>query len=136
MRKLHLFDIDIPGKITYKESDTFQPGDELCVFDTEFSKVGFAICYDLRFPELALLMRQRGAKVLIYPGSFNLTTGPMHWELLLRSRAVDTQCYTIGVSTARNKESTLYQAYGHSLAADPHGKVLTSCGEDPEIKFF
>lgn len=91
MRKMHLFDIDIPGKITYKESDTFKSGDEPCVFDTEFGKIGLCICYDIRFPELSLLMRQRGAKILVFPGSFNQTTGPLHWELLLRSRALDNQ---------------------------------------------
>ncbi len=79
MDKIHLFDIDIPGKITYKESDTFEPGKKICVFDTEFCKIGLGICYDLRFAELGLLMAQQGARVLIYPGSFNQTTGPLHW---------------------------------------------------------
>lgn len=77
--KLHLFDIDIPGKITYKESETFTQGSKACVFDTEFCRFGLAICYDLRFAELGLLMRQKGASVLLYPGSFNQTTGPAHW---------------------------------------------------------
>jgi omega-amidase len=111
MSKIHLFDINIPGKITYKESEVFSAGDHICVFDTEWGKIGLAICYDLRFAELGLLMRQQGAKLLFYPGSFNLTTGPLHWELLLRGRALDnqvknfflTKCYSIGVSTARNK---------------------------------
>jgi omega-amidase len=103
MDKIHLFDIDIPGKITYKESDTFTAGKKICVFDTEFCKIGLGICYDLRFAELGLLMSQQGARVLVYPGSFNQTTGPLHWELLLRGRALDTQCYTVGVSCAQYK---------------------------------
>lgn len=83
------------------------------------------ICYDLRFAELGLLMAQKGARVLIYPGSFNQVTGPLHWELLLRGRALDTQTYTIGVSCAQYKEDpTVYQAWGHSTVVDPFGKVL------------
>ncbi|CAN5951091.1 unnamed protein product [Sphagnum jensenii] len=94
------------------------------------------ICYDLRFAELALLMRQRGARLLLYPGSFNLTTGPLHWELLLRVRALDTQCYVAGVSTARNKEDTsVYQAWGHSTLVDPFGKVLVKLNDDPSIEY-
>jgi omega-amidase len=136
MSKLHLFDINIPGKITYKESEVFSAGSDPCVFDTEWGKVGLSICYDLRFAELALLMRQRGAKLLLYPGSFNLTTGPLHWELLLRGRALDTQCYVAGVSTARNKEdTTVYQAWGHSTLVDPFGKVLVKLNEDPGIEY-
>lgn len=103
MSKLHLFDVDIPGKVTYKESDVFKAGDRLCVFDTEWGKVGLGICYDLRFAEVALLMRQRGAKLLLYPACFPVATGPLVWEPLLRGRAVDNQCYVAGVSTARNK---------------------------------
>ncbi len=79
MDKIHLFDIDIPGKITYKESETFTAGKNVCVFDTEYCKFGLGICYDLRFAELGLIMAQKGARVLLYPGSFNQTTGPLHW---------------------------------------------------------
>lgn len=136
MTKLHLFDINIPGKIKYTESETFSAGEEACVFDTEWGKIGLGICYDLRFAELGLLMRQRGAKLLIYPGSFNQTTGPLHWELLLRGRALDTQCFVAGVSTARNKEDpNTYQAYGHSTLVDPFGKVLLKQTEDPGIEY-
>ena len=90
-RKIHLFDVDFPGKITFKESDFLCPGDSPTVFDTEYGKIGLAICYDMRFPELSLLMAKAGARVLIYPSMFNQTTGPLHWELVLRSRAVDNQ---------------------------------------------
>ena len=98
---MHLFDINIPGKITYKESSTFTAGNQICVVDTEYCKIGIGICYDLRFSEQALLMAKEGAQVLIYPGSFNLTTGPLHYELLLRSRALDNLCYVIGACVAR-----------------------------------
>lgn len=125
--KLHLFDIDIPGKITYKESETFTQGSKACVFQTEYCTMGLAICYDLRFAELGLLMRQKGASVLLYPGSFNQTTGPLHWELLLRARALDNQCYAVGVSVAQYREDpTVYQAWAHSTLVDPFGKVLVA----------
>lgn len=89
--------------------------------------MGLAICYDLRFAELGLLMRQKGAAVLLYPGSFNQTTGPLHWELLLRARALDNQCFAVGVSVAQFKEDpTVYQAWAHSTLVDPFGKVLVA----------
>ena len=134
--KLHLFDIDIPGKITYKESETFTQGSKACVLDTEFCRFGLAICYDLRFAELGLLMRQRGASVLLYPGSFNQTTGPAHWELLLRARALDNQCFSVGVSVAQFKEDpTIYQSWAHSTVVDPFGRVLVALDENPAIAY-
>ena len=90
-RKVHLFDINIPGKAVYKESDTFAAGDSVTTIDTEYCRMGVAICYDLRFAELAQLMDKRGCKLLLYPANFTTTTGPQHWELLLRARALDTQ---------------------------------------------
>lgn len=90
-RKVHLFDIDIPGRMTFKESDTLSAGSSLTTVDTPYGKIGIGICYDIRFPQLALLYREVGCKLLIYPGAFNMTTGPIHWELLQRARAVDCQ---------------------------------------------
>lgn len=107
------------------------------MFDTEYCKMGLAICYDLRFAELGLLMRQKGANVLIYPGSFNQTTGPLHWELLLRARALDNQCFAIGVSVAQYKEDPkIYQAWAHSTLVDPFGKVLIGLDENPNIAYY
>jgi omega-amidase len=90
-RKVHLFDIDIPGKITFRESEVLSAGNELTLVDTPFGKIGVAICYDVRFPELAMIAARKGAFLLLYPGAFNMTTGPLHWELLARARAVDNQ---------------------------------------------
>ena len=90
-RKMHLFDIDVKGGQYFKESDTLTPGDQVTVFDTEFGKMGVCICYDFRFPELARLMVNQGAEVIIVPAAFNMTTGPLHWELMFRQRAVDNQ---------------------------------------------
>lgn len=129
-RKAHLFDIDVAGGQRFKESDTLSPGNAITTFETEFGTMGLCICFDLRFEELARCMCLQGAKVIFVPAAFNMTTGPAHWELLFRQRAVDNQCFTVGVSPARN-ESASYVAYGNSIAVDPWGTVLTRAkGED------
>ena len=135
-RKIHLFDIDIPGKITSKESEVFQAGSQITVFQAGLVKIGMAICYDIRFPELSLLMAKKGAQILFYPSAFNQTTGPLHWELLLRARALDNQVFVVGASPARyTKDLSVYQAWGHSSVVDPMGKVLKTCGDVPEILY-
>lgn len=133
-RKVHLFDIDVPGKITFKESDTLSAGNSMTVFETPFCKIGVGICYDIRFPELSMLMRKEGAKMLIFPGAFNLTTGPAHWELLQRARAVDNQLYVAAASPARGPEGG-YQAWGHSSVVSPWGDVVSTCGHGEAIVF-
>lgn len=133
-RKMHLFDIDIPGKITFKESDTLSAGDSLTMFDTPYGKCGVGICYDMRFPHLAMLMRDAGCKMLFYPGAFNMTTGPAHWELLQRARALDTQSYVATISPARNPDSG-YQAWGHSTVVNPWGEVEATTVERPAIVY-
>ncbi len=125
---MHLFDIDIPGRITFRESDTLSPGDQLALFDTPWGRVGLGICYDMRFPALAMLLRAAGASILIYPGAFNMTTGPAHWELLQRARALDNQCYFAAVSPARNPDSS-YTAWGHSTIVNPWGEVIATTDE-------
>ena len=80
------------------------------------------ICYDLRFPELCMAYRQRGARLVVYPGAFNMTTGPLHWQLLQQARAVDNQLFVASCSPARNLESS-YTAWGHSMVVDPFGEV-------------
>ena len=107
-RKVHLFDIDIPGKVTFKESDSLSAGNEITVVNTPWGGMGVGICYDIRFPELALLMRQKGCRLIVYPGAFNMVTGPAHWELLQQARAVDNQLYVAACSPARNTTSGGY----------------------------
>lgn len=131
-RKLHLFDIDIPGKITFKESDCFTAGRSLTTFDTPYCKVGLGICYDLRFAQMAQLYAKQGCKLLFYPGAFNMTTGPLHWELLQRGRAVDNQVYVASASPARD-EGASYVAWGHSMLVDPLGKIVASAGAPEEL---
>ncbi|XP_022750057.1 omega-amidase, chloroplastic-like isoform X2 [Durio zibethinus] len=90
-RKIHLFDIDIPGKIAFMESKTLTAGETPTIVDTDVGRIGIGICYDIRFQELAMIYAARGAHLLCYPGAFNMTTGPLHWELLQRARAMDSQ---------------------------------------------
>ncbi|XP_045501121.1 omega-amidase NIT2 isoform X2 [Colias croceus] len=127
-RKLHLFDIDIPNKITFKESDVLSPGSQLTTFEYNGVKIGIGICYDLRFPEMAHLMAKQGCSLLIYPGAFNMTTGPKHWELLGRARATDQQLWVALVSPARDTGAG-YVAWGHSLLVDPWGTVRGALDE-------
>ena len=98
---MHLFDIDVPGKIRFQESEVLSPGESLTVFETKYCKIGLGICYDIRFPELSQLYANEGCHLLLFPSAFNMTTGPLHWELLQRARAVDNQIYVSMVSPAR-----------------------------------
>lgn len=131
-RKTHLFDIDVAGGQRFMESETLSPGSDVTVFDTEFGKMGLCVCFDFRFEELARLMALAGAQVLFVPAAFNMTTGPAHWELLFRQRAVDNQVFTVGTSPARD-ESASYVAYGNSIVCDPWGGVLSRCGAEEEV---
>lgn len=127
-RKVHLFDIDIENGIKFKESDTLSRGNEVTVVDTEFGKIGVAICYDMRFPELMRLMVLKGAEMIIVPAAFNMTTGPAHWDLTLRARALDNQVYYAAVSPARNINAS-YHAYGHSALVSPWGEIIKQADE-------
>lgn len=131
-RKMHLFDIDVKGKIYFKESDTLTAGNQITIAETSFGKIGIGICYDVRFPELARLMALEGADILCYPGAFNLTTGPAHWEMLFRARACDNQVFTIGVAPALDKNAN-YNSYGHSLIVNPWGEILSSASFEEEL---
>jgi omega-amidase len=133
-RKMHMFDIDVAGGQRFKESDTLTPGNEVTVVDTPFGRVGVSVCYDLRFPELARLMALRGAKIFIIPGAFNMTTGPAHWEMLFRARAVDNQVYTLGCAPARDPQASSV-SYGNSLAVSPWGEVIARLGAESGVLF-
>ena len=123
-RKIHLFDIDIPGKITFKESETISAGNQATLIKTRFGNFGIGICYDIRFANYAMYLRELGADVLIYPSVFNQETGPRHFLLSGQARALDTQCYVLLGSSAEYKEKPeFYQAFGHSAIIDCDGKV-------------
>jgi predicted amidohydrolase len=127
-RKLHLFDVEIKGGPSFFESKTLTAGNGRTLLDTGFGKIGIAICYDLRFPELFAAMAADGAQLILLPGAFNMTTGPAHWEILARSRALDNQIYFAACSPARDLSSP-YHAYGHSCIVNPWGEF---CGKTDE----
>ena len=127
-RKMHLFDIDIKGGQSYKESESLTPGNSICVFDTPYCKIGLCICFDMRFPELSRLMVLKGAQIIIVPGAFNMTTGPPHWELMFKQRAIDNQCFTIGVAPARNEKAS-YISYANSIIINPWGNIIYRASE-------
>jgi omega-amidase len=131
-RKMHLFDIDIPGEITFKESDSLSAGDQLAVFNVRDFKIGVAICHDIRFEELAKIYRKKGCNLLVYPGAFNMKTGLLLWELLARSRANDNQCYTALISPARDPEAG-YIAWGNSMIVDPWAQILAKAEADETL---
>ena len=131
-RKVHLFDIDVKGGQTFKESDTLTAGDSDTVFDTEFGKIGVMLCFDIRFPELSRMMVNDGAKVIFVPAAFNMTTGPAHWELSFRTRALDNQIYMVGCAPARDV-SAGYISWGHSIVTDPWGRVTGMLDENEGI---
>jgi omega-amidase len=131
-RKTHLFDINIQDKISFKESDTFSKGNDITVFVADFAKIGVAICYDMRFPELIRRMTLAGAEIIVVPAAFNMVTGPAHWHLIARTRAVDNQIFFIVSSPARYNNN-IYKAYGHSMIVNPWGKVIADAGIKEKI---
>jgi predicted amidohydrolase len=131
-RKIHLFDVNIKDGINFKESDMLSCGNKITTFKTEFCKIGVAICYDMRFPELIRKMTMEGSKIIIIPAAFNMTTGPAHWHPIIRARAIDNQIYLIASSPARNTKNE-YIAYGHSLIVDPWGKIIVEADEKENI---
>ncbi len=133
-KKIHLFDISIPNNgIFFQESQILSPGTKPVFFDTEYGRVGLGICFDLRFNTLSNYYAKNNCDIIVYPGSFTQYTGTLHWELLLRARAVDSQCWIIGVSTALNNDLT-YKSYGHSMVVDNWGRVCSAdIGDSPNI---
>lgn len=128
-RKAHLFDIDVPGVFRFMESDTIARGDGYPLLLPAPLKTAVMICFDIRFPEWARLAMHAEADLLALPAAFSLHTGPRHWELLQRARALDNQLFVAAVSPAKSKS-----AYGHSMLASPDGKVLCDCGEDETLQ--
>jgi predicted amidohydrolase len=129
-RKVHLFDINVAGGQRFMESDILSPGEDLTVFDTEYGRFGLCICFDIRFPQMARQMAEAGARCILVPAAFNMTTGPLHWELLFRARAVDQELFTVGCAPARDTNAS-YVSYGHSIAVSPWGKVVYQADAAP-----
>lgn len=123
-RKIHLFDVDVPGGRSYKESSFTEPGKDIVALDSPVGRLGLTVCYDLRFPELYQQLRfQHEAQVLLVPAAFTKITGQAHWEILLRARAIETQCYVIAAAQA-GKHNDKRESYGDTLIIDPWGTVV------------
>ncbi|KAM7302268.1 omega-amidase NIT2-like [Ixodes scapularis] len=131
-RKVHLFSVNIPGKIIFNESQLLTDGHKVTTFDTPFCKVGVRICYDMAFSPFVLMYRQVGCKLLVFPGAFNMVTGPPYWELFSRSRAVESQVYFASVSPVRD-EAAPYFNWRYSMLVNPSGKVIRSAASGEEL---
>lgn len=127
-RKIHLFDIDIPGQVSVKESDTKKPGQEVITTSTPLGVFGFSVCYDLRFPELYRQLAAKGAEVIFVPSAFTFPTGAAHWEPLLRARAIENQAYIIAPNQI-GKNTHGFADYGNSMIIDPWGKVIARAAD-------
>jgi deaminated glutathione amidase len=123
-RKIHLFDVDIPGGAVLRESDSTAPGDELVVIDVAGAPVGVSICYDVRFPELyRQLVKDMGAEVLLVPAAFTAHTGAAHWHILLRARAIEDQAWVVAAAQWGGHNDKR-ESYGHTLIVDPWGAIV------------
>ena len=126
--KIHMFDVDLAGGESYRESSQFRPGEATVVVETTFAQVGLSVCYDLRFPALYRTLAQAGAQILTIPSAFAVATGRAHWHTLLRARAIETGCFVLApAQTGTHAEGR--KTYGHSLIVDPWGEVLADAGK-------
>ncbi|GAB4368774.1 MAG: carbon-nitrogen hydrolase family protein [Acidobacteriota bacterium] len=129
-RKIHLFDVDL-GDVSLRESSVVEPGREVVVGELAWGRVGLSVCYDLRFPELYRVLRFAGAEVLAVPAAFTATTGPHHWHLLLRARAVENQAFVVAPAQV-GRHGRTRASYGHAAIVDPWGEVLADAGTDEQ----
>ncbi|KAK9265778.1 hypothetical protein L1049_021665 [Liquidambar formosana] len=128
-RKIHLFDVDIPGDILFKESDTLAAGNTPTIVDRDVGRIGIGICHDIRFPELAMLYGARGAHLICYPGAFNLSTGELLWELVQRARQEASILFVATCSPSRDSNGC-YPIWGHSTLVGPFGKIIATSGHE------
>lgn len=127
-RKIHMFDVDIAGGVSAKESDNNRPGDDIVTVDTEFGKMGLTICYDVRFPEMYRIHALRGAFLTFVPANFTMFTGKDHWEVLLRARAIENGTYIVAAATIG--ANTEFNSYGRSMIIDPWGTVIATAPDE------
>lgn len=129
--KLHNFDMTLPDGSSVRESDRKEPGKEIVTVETELGHLGFAICYDMRFPELFRLMTLAGAQIIFLPANFTMPTGKDHWEPILRARAIENGCYIVAPNQVGVKEK--FVAYGNSMIVDPWGTVVARASDKPGV---
>jgi len=130
--KIHMFDVDLPGGESYRESATFRPGERAVVAPTPWGGLGLTICYDLRFAALFRALAQAGANIITVPAAFTVPTGRAHWHVLLRARAIETGCFIIAPAQCGSHDEGR-QTYGHSLIVGPWGEIMAEAGEVPGV---
>jgi predicted amidohydrolase len=130
--KIHMFDIDLPGGESYRESANYQPGETAVISDLPWGRIGLTICYDVRFPALYRALAESGASFLTVPSAFTRKTGEAHWHALLRARAIENGCFVFAAAQAGMHENKR-ETYGHSLIIDPWGVVLAEGGVEPGV---
>lgn len=128
-RKIHLFDVELPGQVSARESEGRKAGETVTVLETELGTIGLSVCYDLRFPELYRRLVRAGAEILLVPSAFTFPTGAAHWETLLRARAIENQAYVIAPDQTGPSPNG-YRNYGNSMIVDPWGTVVARIGEE------
>ena len=128
--KIHLYDISLTAKEQYLESETTRPGEDVVVLDTPFGKLGLAVCYDVRFPELFRQLILQGAQIIALPSAFVHTTGQYHWEVLVRARAIENSCFVIAPNQFGRRHDNGYHTYGNSMIVDPWGRVMARAKAD------
>lgn len=131
-RKIHMFDIDLAGNESYRESATTAPGDEIVTVEIDGVRLGLTICYDLRFPELYRILALRGAEVIAVPAAFTMRTGRDHWETLLRARAIENTVYVVAPDQVGQHSGGLW-CNGRSMVVDPWGTVLATAPDQPAV---
>lgn len=131
-RKVHLFDIEIPGRVSVRESATRAPGGDVVAIPTELGTLGLSVCYDLRFPELYRRLVRAGAEVLLVPSAFTFPTGAAHWEVLCRARAIENQCWVIAADQTGTSPHG-FPDWGDSLIVDPWGRVVARAGDGEAV---
>ncbi|MEQ1865552.1 MAG: carbon-nitrogen hydrolase family protein [Micropepsaceae bacterium] len=132
--KIHMFDVDLPGGETYRESRNYRRGDRAVTADLPWGKLGLSVCYDLRFPQLYRTLAKAGVSFLTIPAAFTHTTGQAHWHVLHRARAIETGCFVIAPAQGGKHENGRH-TFGHSLIVDPWGNILAEAGDEPGIIF-
>lgn len=129
--KIHMFDVNIPGSVSYEESREICPGNEIVLADTALGLFGMSICYDIRFPEQYRLMAFSGADAFLIAADFTKATGERHWEALLRTRAIENGCYVLAANQCGQKAR--FEAYGHSMIIAPDGEILAEADDTPQV---
>jgi len=128
--KIHMFDIDLPGGESYRESANYQPGETAVISDLPWGRIGLTICYDVRFPALYRALAEAGASFLAVPSAFTRQTGEAHWHVLMRARAIENTCYVLAAAQGGKHENGR-ETFGHSLVVDPWGRIVAEGGDEP-----